>query len=346
MRRKIAVAGAGIYGSVAAIKLAEAGNDVYLFDPLGIMQAASGINQYRVHAGYHYPRSVETVMEVMQARGEFIAMFSDAIVRNASHYYAIPRAGSLTTTEDYVSAMDSFGLPLREVKPDWMDFGYIDTCWEVDEYLFDPEILRQLLKEKLESLDITFEKRRFEEVEQSEYDFVVYATYGLSGSHINLFSEVRFQVAEKILVRFPEALQHVSLVVVDGPFTAFDAYGSSDTSLFGSARYTNHWTSYDESEPLPEQFVGRMNLPTFEPFENTRFEQMVEGAMEVTPLAKDAEYLGSRFTMRIVENRPGDDRRILHVRKSEPGVVHLFSGKVVSAVKAAELVCQMVEEDG
>jgi glycine/D-amino acid oxidase-like deaminating enzyme len=58
MGAKIAVAGAGIYGATAAIRLAEQGHQVQMFDPLGLLRAASAINQYRVHAGYHYPRSL------------------------------------------------------------------------------------------------------------------------------------------------------------------------------------------------------------------------------------------------------------------------------------------------
>ena len=53
MYAKIAVAGAGIYGATTALRLAARGHRVTLFDPLGIMQAASAINQYRVHSGYH-----------------------------------------------------------------------------------------------------------------------------------------------------------------------------------------------------------------------------------------------------------------------------------------------------
>src|SRR3981081_1561783 len=94
MRAKIAVAGAGIYGATAAIRLAEQGHDVHLFDPLGIIPAAAAINQYRVHAGYHYPRSPETIQETMEARVEFIKAFEPTIVRNSRHYYAIPKKDS------------------------------------------------------------------------------------------------------------------------------------------------------------------------------------------------------------------------------------------------------------
>lgn len=96
MGAKIAIAGAGIYGATAAIRLAERGHQVTLFDPLGVMRAASAINQYRVHSGYHYPRSPETIAETLEAVREFIQEFAPAIVQNSRHHYAIPREGSRT----------------------------------------------------------------------------------------------------------------------------------------------------------------------------------------------------------------------------------------------------------
>ena len=110
---KVAIAGAGIYGATAAIRLAERGHRVELFDPLGILRAASAINQYRVHSGYHYPRSPETIQETLTARSEFISAFAPAIVRNSRHYYAIPRENSRTSPENYEHIMREHGLALR-----------------------------------------------------------------------------------------------------------------------------------------------------------------------------------------------------------------------------------------
>src|SRR5437899_48471 len=117
MGRKVAIAGAGIYGATAAIRLAEDGHQVDLFDPCGIISSASAINQYRIHSGYHYPRSPETIAEVQETRNEFIETFGASIVRNSSHYYAIPKQGSRTTTDEYESIMSSQGLALRECRP-------------------------------------------------------------------------------------------------------------------------------------------------------------------------------------------------------------------------------------
>ena len=128
MGARIAVAGAGIYGATAAIRLAEQGHDVHLFDPLGVMRAASAINQYRVHAGYHYPRSPETIKETLEARAEFIEAFEPAIVRNSRHYYAIPKKDSRTPPDLYEKVMQEHGLSLKPCRPDWMNFDFIDRC--------------------------------------------------------------------------------------------------------------------------------------------------------------------------------------------------------------------------
>jgi len=341
MSAKIAIAGAGIYGATAAIRLAEQGHRVSLFDPLGIMRAASAINQYRVHSGYHYPRSPETIRETMEARAEFIEAFAPAIVRNSRHYYAIPREGSRTPPDEYENIMLSHGLALRTCRPDWMNFDFIDRCYEVDENIYDPDALRVEIESRIQALGIGFERCCFSAQMRSEYDFVVLATYGLGASR-EIFKFAKHQVAEKILIQLPPQLHGVALVVVDGSFTAFDPYGSSTRSLFGSAKHTNHWTAADSEEPVPARYAELLNGAEFTPFADTRFGAMRADCCLAVPAAKNVRYLGSRFTMRVVEDNPQQDRRILYVQDGRPGEIHIFSGKVVSAVKAARLVCEKI----
>jgi len=337
---KIAVAGAGIYGATCAIRLAERGHRVRLFDPLGVLRAASAINQYRVHAGYHYPRSSETIEEVTEARAEFAVEFAPAIVRNSRHFYAIPKHNSLTSPDAYERVMAKHRLPLRSCRPTWMSFEFIDRCYEVDENIYDPDVLRELIETRLKSHEINLEEREFSAAMRGDYDWVVWATYGLGASK-EIFKAAKYQVAEKILIELPPELRGVALVVVDGPFTAFDPYGSTTRSLFGSAKNTNHWTTMDPAEPIPERYAGILNAE-FQPVPFTRFEAMRADCCLTVPSAKEAEYVGSRFTIRVVENSPENDRRILFVRDGAAGEIHIFSGKVVSAVKAARIVCEKI----
>ena len=67
--KNIAVVGGGVFGTTISWKLAEMGQKVDLFEKnKDIFMAASGINQYRIHRGYHYPRSLETVLTCIEGR--------------------------------------------------------------------------------------------------------------------------------------------------------------------------------------------------------------------------------------------------------------------------------------
>lgn len=344
MSIRVAVVGAGIYGAYCAIRLAESGHNVDLFDPLGVLRAASDINQFRVHSGYHYPRSSETIEEILEARAEFIAAFGPAIVRDTQHYYAIPKDGSLTAPDVYEKIMARHRLPLLRCKPSWMNFRFIDRCYEVDESLYDSQILRSLLEARICALRIRFRQELYDPGMRRRYDFVIYATYGMGPSR-GVFQVAKYQVAEKILIELPEALRRIALVVADGPFTAFDPYGNSTCSQFGSAKNTNHWTTTDANERIPEPYANILNRPVFVPVSVTRFEVMRDEASLAVPLAKDAVYIGSRFTVRVIEDNNQQDRRILHLLEKTPREIHIFSGKVVCAVKAARLICDRIACD-
>lgn len=339
--KSVAVAGAGIYGATIAIRLAEAGHHVTLFDPLGILRAASAINQFRIHSGYHYPRSPETIQETLEARAEFTEAFVSAIIHSSKHFYAIPKEGSQTSPDLFEQVMARHEVFFKPCKPAWMNFEFIDRCYEVDEQIYDPDILRSSVERQIAALKIPFLQREFTSEMRGEYDFVIRACYGMGPSR-GLFKIAKYQVAEKILIELPAQLRGISLVVIDGPFTAFDPYGSSGKAQFGSAKHTNHWTTTDPLAPVPEPYAALMNALEFAPFAGTRFEAMRKDSALAVPASKDAQYLGSRFTMRVVENNPAEDRRTLLIQESAPGELHVFSGKVVSAVKAARLICERV----
>jgi len=93
---RIAVVGGGIFGSTIAWFLAKANYNVDLFEKENdIFKAASGINQYRLHRGYHYPRSIETMLTCFNGEIEFRSVYSESIlVGDIEHYYSIAKEGS------------------------------------------------------------------------------------------------------------------------------------------------------------------------------------------------------------------------------------------------------------
>ena len=217
-------------------------------------------------------------------------------------------------------------LRLRPCKPSWMDFHFIERCYEVEESLYDPQTIRGLLEARIQALRITFRQERFDPRLRDNYDFVIYATYGL-GPSSGMFASAKYQVAEKIMVELPDKLRGIALVVVDGPFTAFDPYGNSPYAQFGSAKNTNHWTANDPEASIPEPYATILNRPSFEPVPFTRFEVMREDARLAVPDATRARYIGSRFTIRVVEDNPEQDRRILYLQGKNRGKSTFFPEK-------------------
>ena len=62
--KKALVVGAGVFGLTSAIALSHNGYDVIVREKEDdLMKGASSINQYRLHKGYHYPRSIETTQD-------------------------------------------------------------------------------------------------------------------------------------------------------------------------------------------------------------------------------------------------------------------------------------------
>ena len=78
---KALVVGGGVFGLTSAIELS---NNGYLVDVKEksntIMGGASSINQYRLHKGYHYPRSKETAQECLDGLYSFKRKYEDCVV--------------------------------------------------------------------------------------------------------------------------------------------------------------------------------------------------------------------------------------------------------------------------
>ena len=144
---KCAVVGAGIYGITAATKLRTAGYIVDLYDSESeILKKASGINQYRIHRGYHYPRSPETIESCKANEESFVKYYNQSIVNDdINHYYSIASDESLVTPGEYLAILDKAEL-------DWKIVDTLPNCdltIEVDEKLYDPIVLRNVCHERI-----------------------------------------------------------------------------------------------------------------------------------------------------------------------------------------------------
>jgi glycine/D-amino acid oxidase-like deaminating enzyme len=76
---RIAVIGAGIFGSVTSYFLANKGHKVTLYEKNNkILTGASFNNQNRLHLGFHYPKDIEIALQSLHGYNEFKEHFHAA----------------------------------------------------------------------------------------------------------------------------------------------------------------------------------------------------------------------------------------------------------------------------
>ena len=100
---KIEVVGAGILGCTISTKLSKL-HTVDLYESSSdIMTAASRTNQLRLHRGYHYPRSPDTVNSLLRSINFFKKEYTEAVIDKFEHFYCIAKEKSLVSPDQYIN---------------------------------------------------------------------------------------------------------------------------------------------------------------------------------------------------------------------------------------------------
>lgn len=339
---KIAVVGAGLFGVVIASKLAKKYTvDLYESED-EILKAASGINQFRIHRGYHYPRSTETVNSNLLSLKGFEEEFKGAIIDNTTNYYCIAKKNSLTSAEKYRRFCLTNNLWFKEVNLPFINKKEIDVCLQVKENLIDPYKLKLILYKKLKHPNLKlFLKKTADRKILTKYDRVIISTY----SNINSLLKKKerkpyqYELCEKIVVKLPKQFQRKSIVILDGPFMCIDPYGQSGLYLLGNVVHAIHQSNVGLTPLVGKRFTAFINKGIIKNSPYTNFKHFIESTEVFIPDIKFATYFGSMYTVRtVLPFKEKTDERPTIVKKVDNKTITVFSGKLVSCVTAASEV--------
>jgi len=352
---KIAVVGAGIFGVTAALHL-DAMADVTLFEKQDrILAGASFTNQYRLHRGYHYPRSPETVQELLGSVQLFRQEYGEAVIDDYEHYYCISKRDSLTSASDYLKFCKEHKLEYEIVDLDEVNSDAIDLCIRAEESLIDPYRLLSICRARLQSssVDVKF-NTWFLGPEVDDYDVVVNCTYANLNSMFrfaNYKREYQYELCEKIVVQMPLGYTlGKNIVIMDGPFMCVDQFGPTSLSLWGNVVHAIHDTNIgyhpfvsnaNYYKVLDKGLSNMNNL--LRAHIRTRFTDFIDSGKEFIPRMEDAQYVGSMFTIRTVLPRVDDtDERPTIVTRVDDKIINVFSGKIDTCVKAAQNIVDII----
>ena len=340
---KALVVGGGIFGTTAAIALAHDGYQVELHEELeDVMMAASDINQYRLHKGYHYPRSKETAQECLDGLKTFKRKYEDCVVNgNIEHYYAISSEDSFISPDEYTTFLDEMGLSYEKVE----SLPNTDIMIKADEELFDNWQLYESVREKLWSSGVEVLKNKTTTKDDFKgFDVVVVATYAKLNDLLDNKREYQFEVCEKPVVRLPRKYEGKSIVIMDGPFMCLDPYG--DNHVLGNVVHAIHETNVGEKPIVSEELKPYLNKGVISKPEITNIDKFIETGKRFFKDFEKLRHVGSMYTIRtVLKNREQDDARPTLVNHEGNNVYSLFSGKIDTCVDAANELIRRIRND-
>lgn len=347
---KIAVIGAGIFGATTAIKLADDGFEVDIFEKeKDIMQAASGINQYRLHRGYHYPRSKETGISSREAHPLFNEYYGEAVVAKHRHFYCVPKKDSKISGKDFLKFCSESELEYKETELLHLHSHRFDTVIEGEESLVDPVKLKNIIQDKINKRRINLMLGKVATAKDiEEYDVVVNCAYANLNSILENYGEARreyqFEIVEKPVLKLPDNFRGISMVVMDGPFFCIDPYSDTDLHVMGNVVHAIHATNTGLFPNVPDELKSYLNKGIVKNPLYSRIDKFLESAAYFAPEIKNAEHIGSMYTVRtVLPNVHHTDERPTVVSKINNKVINVFSGKLGNCVKAAEEVLRIIK---
>lgn len=343
---RVAVVGGGIFGCTAAIYAARAGHEVHLFEAKdSLLRCASGINQFRLHRGYHYPRSPETIEECNQGQTSFRSEYGPAVTSLGRHYYAVAqRPKSRIDAMQYLKVLRENGLPYKIAASPYIDGDAVDLVIQADECWIDPVILRGLVYDKLTDVYVHLGAPA-DGTLRDEFDKIVIATYSAINDTAQMLDAeagvFQFEICEKPVLRMPKDMNNVGIVVMDGEFCSLDPLGDSGFHLLGHVKHAIHARNVGVKAKIPEEMQGDIDAGVVRRPAASQASAMINAAARFIPAVADAEYIGSMFTVRaVLPERDATDERPTLVSELDRQVIRVFSGKIGTAVDAATKVVE------
>jgi len=257
----VAVIGGGLFGCQISIDLAALdfvdGIDLYEKNS-DLMREASYNNQHRLHMGYHYPRSSETIKQILSTNASFMEKFNDCTFPIESNLYLIAKDNSLTNSKKFAETFESHNISEvalkdyeRYLKVDMLQAGFLVDEKGLNNSAIRKKVTRNIAKSNKVTLHFNHE---IENVESLKHDLIINCSY----RDFSLSSEtsMKYEICILSLVKNPFDDQRFAFTVMDGKFPSL--YPTENEEVFTLSHVEK--TPIFKSNSLLEAKEFRKNL--------------------------------------------------------------------------------------
>ncbi|WP_075522122.1 FAD-dependent oxidoreductase [Candidatus Pelagibacter communis] len=346
---KIAIIGAGFFGTMIAIKLSKK-HSVHLFEKQkGILNQASKINQFRFHLGYHYPRSKKTLLEIKSSYKMFINFFSNKVFDDTKNYYAVSNKDSRVSFKKYTNILKKFNLYYKISK---IKFPETSNLILTKEKILNYFKFKKILKKKLKKSNVkTYLNKELKKNDLYNYDKVIICTYSSNNQIIEKLgisknlNKHRYELIEKILIKLPKKYKKNSYVVVDGKFVCLDPYLGTNYHLLSDVKHSKI-EIVKKKIPIFQSTKKRyLDNKIHKNLKISNFKKFISHGSKYLPFLKDAIYIGSYFIIRTLkENVEKTDERTGEIQIINQKFISVLSGKWNTCVQVANKIDKIISK--
>jgi len=343
----VAIVGCGIFGSMTAIKLAESGIKVTIFDSNKMgLQGASLNNQNRLHLGFHYPRDDETASQCIKGFTDFKNEFPECILDNFENAYFIASQGSLTSPEEYLQFCERLKLNYKIIDSKKFDplVKNVDLGILCDEVVYDSKILEKIISKKFKKLGIVpkfnsevtniFKINAAYSLEingkdNEIFDAVINCTYAnLNQLNSQVGSQVNKLQYEYTMVPIVDwSRPPVGITVMDGPFMTVLPFGKSGDFLLYHVDHTVIERSIGTN--MPAEWKRSETSPSSHKNKQAIFQNILHSFKEFVPSVTKSHLKGFLQTTRVVlANKEKTDARPSIINEIDEGFLSVFTAKI------------------
>jgi len=340
---KIGIIGAGWYGCHIGLLLKGLGMDVKIFEKDdSIFMGASGLNQYRLHTGFHYARHYETRKQSREGFSLFLERYPELSAPcKAGNIYAVPRYDSLIDFKTYKSIMTATDIDFNEMDvPDWLK--NVEGCVLTQERIILTDVANKYFEKKLENELVLNTKitdvRNFEsnvELEDDKenihnFDYVINCTWG----HMLTLHSVFFEPSLILYYNLKEKdADFPAVTFVDGDLCSI--YPMEQLGLFTLSSVPLTPLLRTEHASEARSFVD--NIDTARNIIDKKIPAFEKQITKYLPLFNELfEYAGNQISIKTKPYGLYDNRSVS--MRTSGRVLSIMSGKIDTIFQAGDMV--------
>ncbi len=322
--KNILIIGAGWYGCHIGMYLKRLGHKITIFEKNNdIFTGSSGYNQFRLHTGFHYPRSSDTIEETKKNYYRFKMEYKNFINFPKNNIYCIAKRKSLIDSKSYETLMRSHNLKFKKIKLPYIQ--NIEQAYNCNEGVILNKKLINFYKKNLKK-NIYFNKS-IKDINKykNSYDFVIDCTNATMMNKLN--KNFNYVLTISLVYKSKKKSTIYPLTIMDGLLPSLYPYADKD----------NFFTLTHSKYTHIKKFKNFDKLKKFQKTLNKNYIENVRENMEnsitffMMNFKEKLKYHSYFFSYKILPNE-GSDKRTTYIKKNgntiscnSPKITNIFT---------------------